>query len=645
MNSKLSYFSCLSALVAGSFCMYAEDAPKNLPRPNILWLTYEDTSPQFIGCYGDSLAKTPTMDRLAAEGVRFTSAFSTGTVSSPSRFCLITGMTPTTMGTGNHRSQYPIPEFVHGFPKYLREAGYYTSNNYKTDYNNAREKEMIAESWDESSGKAGWWKRKPGQPFFAVFNSPHSHQSRTMTNPWSSYEKQVLQHLDSARMTAVDAPFEMPEFYRNSPEMRRQMSRVYNSISLTDQQFEGILDRLEKEGLKDSTIVFCFSDHGEGIPRGKGSSLGLGYRVPFIVWVPEMYKHLSPWGSGVVTDRLVSFEDFGATVLALAGVEIPDYIEGEPFMGEKPAKEKEYVYGACDGLDSNNELSRSVTDGRYMYTRVFTCHQPWIRWMSYYDHGDIQKIMRKDYAAGLMNEAQAAIMQPRVVEYLYDLQNDKWEMKNLADKPEYGKILKKFRRKMEEHVLSTRDAHFIPEYSYAEYSDKYIPYTLRENDEIYPVKRVLKAAMLSGMGKDVIGKQVSLLDDENDIVNYWAALGLFVSRKDLSEYADVLLEKLEMLDYAPARLYLAGALYDCTGNEAARNILSEGMLTSNIYENMETMQILLNIDIKKAQALLPSVHKHIELYGKAKTHGDVEYFMNVVLLRLEGKDFTFGSFW
>lgn len=126
---------------------------------------------------------------------------------------------------------------------------------------------MIAESWNESSGKAGWWKRKPGQPFFAVFNSPHSHQSRTMTNPWEVYEKQVLKWINEKRKTAIDVPFDMPSFYRNTPEMRKRMSRVYNSISLTDQQFEGILKRLEKDGLKDSTIVFCFSDRGEGITR------------------------------------------------------------------------------------------------------------------------------------------------------------------------------------------------------------------------------------------------------------------------------------------------------------------------------------------------------------------------------------------
>lgn len=642
----------LSMMVAGilpaamfSTEIKSKKTEKELPRPNILWLTFEDTSPQFIGCYGDSMAKTPTMDKLASEGVRFTSAYSTGTVSSPSRFCLITGMTPTTMGTGNHRSQYPIPEFVHGFPKYLKDAGYYTSNNYKTDYNNAREKEIIEESWNESSGKAGWWKRNPGQPFFAVFNSPHSHQSRTMTNPWQVYEKQVLSHLDSVRMTPEDAGFDMPDFYRDSPEMRRQMSRVYNSISLTDQQFESILKRLEKDGLKDSTIVFCFSDHGEGIPRGKGSSLGLGYRVPFIVWIPEMYKHLSPWGCGVVTDRLVSFEDFGATVLSLAGVEIPEYIEGKPFMGENCAKEKEYVYGACDGLDSNNELSRSVTDGRYMYTRVFTCHQPWIRWMTYYDHGDIQKIMRNDFDKGLMNEDQASIMLPRQREYLYDLHDDKWEMVNLADNPRYAKILENFRNKMLNHILETRDAHFIPEYSYSQYSDQYIPYTLRQNESIYPVEKVLETAMLCGAGKSVIPEQISLLDSGNDIVEYWAALGLFTSRAYLSDYKKELYSKLDKISYPPARLYLAGALYDCMDYSKAKKILEKGMLSPDVNVNKETMQILLNIDLKKAQDILPDVHKHIELYKDDKKHSEVEYFMNVVLKKLENKDFAFGSYW
>ena len=637
-------FSYLSMLMFSAVPTWAEVLSER-PRPNILWLTFEDTSPQFIGCYGDSFAKTPTMDQLASEGVRFTSAFSTGTVSSPSRFCLITGVTPAMTGTGNHRSQYPIPEFIHGFPKYLRDSGYYTSNNSKTDYNNAREKEMIAESWDESSGKAGWWNRKPGQPFFAVFNSPHSHQSRTMTNPWEYYEKQVLDHLESSRVTKENAAFDMPPFYRNTIDMRRQMSRVYNSISLVDQQFESILQRLDKDGLRDSTIIFCFSDHGEGIPRGKGSSLGLGYRVPCIVWIPEMYKDLSPWGEGVVTDHLISFEDFGATVLALASVDIPDYIEGKPFMGKNPAKEKKYVYGACDGLDSNNELSRSVTDGEYIYTRVFTCHQPFVRWMSYFDHAEIQQLMRCDYGLGILNEFQRNVMEPREPEYLYDLRRDKWEVMNLAKDPQYEKVLKRFRKAMEKRILDTRDAHFIPEYSYAAYSDVYIPYDLRLNKDFYPVRRVLHAALLNGYGKDVILEQINLLQDKNPLVQYWAALGLFISRLDLESYISQLKKVLLKIDYKPAQLYLAGALFDCVEDDVSCTILEEGMLSDDVNVNKQTMQILLNIDIDKAKRILPVIHKHIQLYKNSQKHIEVEYFMNVVLLRLENKRYRFSSFW
>lgn len=183
-----------------------ESLAQQTEHPNILWLTFEDTSPQFIGCYGNETARTPVMDKLAGEGVRFTNAYSTGTVSSPSRFCLITGCRPGRYGTGNHRSAYEIPEFVHGFPEFLKQAGYYTSNNSKTDYNHKKHKEMIAASWNESSNTAGWRGRKPGQPFFAVFNSNHSHQSRTMTNPWELYEKQVLDKLERDRVLPTDAP-------------------------------------------------------------------------------------------------------------------------------------------------------------------------------------------------------------------------------------------------------------------------------------------------------------------------------------------------------------------------------------------------------------------------------------------------------
>ncbi|MCG8700152.1 MAG: sulfatase, partial [Bacteroidales bacterium] len=303
-------------------------------KPNVLWITLEDTSPHFIGAYGNKQVKTPNIDKLAKEGVVFNNAFSNGTVCSPSRSTIITGCLTMVTGTGNHRSNYTIPKEICGFPKYLKDAGYYTSNNKKTDYNTKNAKYIIKQSWHESSGKAGWWKREEGQPFFSVFNHNDCHQSRTMTNPYAWYEEKILSQLNDQELTASES-IEMPPFYRDTPEMRKHFVRVHNSLNVTDKQVGELLKKLEKDGLKENTIIFCYADHGEGIPRGKCNPIGFGYRVPFIVWFPEKYKHLSPWEIGKPTEELVCFEDLAPTMLSLAGVEIPSYMKGRPFLGTK----------------------------------------------------------------------------------------------------------------------------------------------------------------------------------------------------------------------------------------------------------------------------------------------------------------------
>lgn len=633
-NANVSRFSHM----LGLFLFSGASVAMSQDRPNILWLTYEDTSPHFIGCYGNETAKTPVMDELAADGVRFTNAYSTGTVSSPSRFCLITGCRPGRYGTGNHRSNYEIPEFVHGFPEYLREAGYYTSNNSKTDYNHKNHKEMTRRAWNESSNKALWRGRKPGQPFFSVFNVYHSHQSRTMTNPWVHYERQILSKLDSSRIMQPDASFEMPPFYCDNAEMRRHVSRIYNSISLTDQDFGKILDELERDGLRDSTIIFCFSDHGEGMPRAKGSSTGMGYQVPFILWVPEMYKHLTPWGSGVVTDELVSFEDFAATVLSLAGVKIPDYIEGTPFLPAKKEKDKAYVFGACDGVDTNVETSRSVTDGRYMYTRVFTNYQPFVRWIGYYDVSEIQHQMRFDYEYGRMNSVQREIMEPRTVEYLYDLKHDKWETHNLAMLPEYQEIVSKFRSVLKQHLIETRDANFIPEYTLAKEERDLLPYDLRLNDERFPVEQVVETAMLSGMGESVIAKQIEALKSGNEIVSYWAAVGLFAHRELLKPYLKQLEDLLPALSYPPAQIWLASAILDNGKSDVAHHVLETYLTGTDKYLTIYSLNMLTVINMKMAKTFIPFLAKTEKIHGRTD-------MLNVVKLRLQNKEFCYEMYW
>ena len=466
-----------------------------------------------------------------------------------------------------------------------------------------------------------------------------------MTNPWELYEKQVLGKLESGRVLPTDAPFEIPPFYSDSPEMRKQVSRIYNSISLTDQHFGEILAELEKDGLKDSTIIFVFSDHGEGMPRGKGSALGTGYKVPFILWVPEKYKHLSPWGSGVITDELVSFEDFGATVLSLAGVDIPSYVEGTPFLPGERKDKKKYVFGACDAIDSNMELSRSVIDGRYVYTKVFTPYQPFVRWISYYDHGDIQKCMRKEYAAGILNPVQREIMEPRVSEYLYDLVADKWETNNLAEHPDYQKKLKELRSVLKRHLIETRDANFFPEYALSMQQPETIPYYLRLDETAYPVEEVIETAMLSGLGKEVIEKQIKKVGSCNPIVSYWAAVGLFAQRDALAPYVGELERILSGLNYPPARIWLAAAILNVEKNSLAYRIVREGILSPNNHIAICALNALLEMNIDRAKTFIPQLRKAETAWGENKERPGVESMMLVARLRLEGKDFRFGSFW
>ena len=584
-------------------------------RPNILWLTFEDTSPQFIGCYGNKQAHTPNIDKLASKGVRFDAAFSSSAVSSPSRFCLITGLRAASMGTGNHRSRYAIPENIKGFPFYLREAGYYTSNNAKTDYNIANAEAFTAEAWNECSNQAGWWKRKPGQPFFAVFNSVSSHQSRTMTNSWNDYEKQVLSKLSESE-TLQPGTLEMPDFYRNSPEMQKNISRVYNGISLTDKEFGQLLAHLEKDGLKDSTIVFCFSDHGEGISRSKGSSLASGYKVSFVAWFPPIYKHLSPWGSGVITDEVVSFDDFAPTMLKLCGVKLQEYMKGRIFAGKQPDKPKKYVFPAIDRTDESSELSRSVSDGRYIYTKVFMPFQPFMRWNMYYDVSDLQQQIRADYSAGLLNDKQKWILEPREGEYLFDMKNDKWEITNLIKNSSLKDKASELRDVLKSELIRARDAHFMTEYAFT-LTEK-PPVALAADDKEYPIQRIINSAMMVGEGRNVLKQQLKSLSDDNKYIRYWASVGLFsqpsgILQSQKREVQKQLLKQFATETFEPNRINLAVLLLkmDSKQIDVAQKLLTE--------QNPELLRMLLHLlitlDDSQQKLLLNDIDK---LYNKTK---------------------------
>lgn len=568
-------------------------------NPNILWITIEDTSPQFIGCYGNKDARTPVVDNLAEEGVRFTNAFSTGTVCSPSRTAIISGVKTYQTGAGNHRSKYPFPDFIKGFPYYLQKQGYYTTNNSKTDYNVQGEKEFIAEAWNESSNEAGWWDRNPGQPFFAVFNFLESHQSRTMTMTYEWYLENVFNHLTPVERIGAD-DFEMPPFYRDSPEMRKQFARVYNSISLMDKRVGNLIRRLEEDNLKDSTIIFFYADHGEGMPRGKTNGINYGYRVPFIIWFPEKYKHLSPWGTGgAVTDELVDFTDLAPTLISLAGGEIPKHQTGRPFLGKNRQKPAEHLHLSSDRSDNGIDMVRTVTDGRYVYSRNYMPFIPEARYIRYMEIGEIKQQMREDLAGEKLNALQESLFEERPAEFLFDIENDLWETKNLAADSDARQVLEKMQQLLKEELLQSRDVMFLPEYEIAQLSKSSTAYEFRKDKQLYPLEEIVEAASLAGFrGAKETRQQVEWLGSSNKIVRYWAALGLrSQSKSDWKSHAAAIQKAMDD-DYPPVAVTASAISWELSGSKKAEENLRLFCADENLDISLMAVNYLLYTENK-----------------------------------------------
>ena len=595
----------LFILLLGPFCLLAQ-------KPNVLWVTIEDTSPHFIGCYGNKDARTPVIDSLARAGVLFSNAFSTGTVCAPSRSTIITGVRTYASGTGNHRSQFPLPDFVKGFPYYLRQQGYYVTNDRKTDYNIRNEKEFIAETWDKSSADAGWWGRKPGQPFFAVVNFEDSHQSRTMTHPYDWYEEHVLQRLPLKDRIGPHE-FSVPPFYRDSEEMRGHLARTYNSIRYTDNKIGELLDRLKKDQLMDSTIIFLFSDHGQGIPRGKTNGINFGYRVPFVIWLPPMYRHLSPWDTGRATDELITFEDLAPTMVALSGADLPGHLQGRVLMGEKRSVPLDKVFLSTDRSDNGIDIVRNVTDGRYFYSRNFMPFVPELKYIRYMEIADIKKQMRDDLKQNRLNRLQSSIFDARPAESLYDLKTDPWETRNLVDEPEAQAVLNEMRRDVEENIVRSRDIMLLPEYELKRLAGKSTPYEFRLDSSQYPVKAIFKAMRLAGKRDAGIARQqAQMLKDDNDIVRYWAITGLRSQSSDIVKQVSADVRRAMNDTYQPVAITASAILYDSFGDRVAEEKLKGFVGHPNADLALMTINYLLYI-----QRAEPFVHSVKSVYEDA----------------------------
>lgn len=572
---------------------------KQVEKPNILWITIEDTSPEFIGVYGNSYAKTPNIDKIATEGVRFNNAFSTGTVCSPSRSCIITGVKTYKLGTGHHRSSVPIPDYIKGFPYYLQKEGYYTTNNKKTDYNIANEDAFIDKAWNESSDNAGWWNRKPGQPFFAVFNYAESHQSRTMTWPYPQYKKEIYDQLKPEERIG-DNEFPMPPIYHDSPEMRKQFARVYNSLKFTDKKIGDLLDKLDKDHLRDSTIIFFYADHGEGMPRGKTNGIDYGYRVPFVIWFPPMYSHLSPWGkAGVVSSELIDFEDLAPTMISLAQGKAPDYMTGRILIGKDRSQPVDQLFLSNDRADNSPDLVRTITDGEFMYSRNFMAFEPELRYIRYMEIADVKQQMRNDFKKGKLDKFQQSLFAPRAPEVLFDIKNDPWEMNNLAQDPKYNKQLLNLRENLIKHMINEKDVLLLPEYETNEISKSQILFEYRQDSNKFPVNEICEAASLSGFrGKEIAVKQIAMLNSPDKFIRYWAIIGLRSQPSEILKFYQTEIIKAINDTYPPIATTASAIAFQEFANESGRERLKQFCTDPNMDISLMAVNYLLYLDNK-----------------------------------------------
>jgi N-sulfoglucosamine sulfohydrolase len=603
MNTHLSHVWLSTIVALVGFAAESMAGQADAARPNILWITCEDICPN-LGCYGDGYATTPRLDLFARESLRYTNAFATAPVCSPARSCLITGVYATSLGTQHLRSLFPIPEEFKGFPTYLRAAGYYCSNNEKTDYNTANEPAIIAASWDESSGRAHWRNRRAGQPFFSVFNLMVTHQSRTSVWSYEQFAQMITKVLQPAERHDP-AKVSVPAFYPDTPVVRRSLARYYDCITAMDKEAGRILDELAADGLAEDTIVFFFGDNGMGMPRGKRTLYDTGLHEPLMIRVPKKLQRLAPAAPGQAADRLVSFVDFAPTVLSLAGVQIPPHMQGVAFLGPQQGAPRDYVFGARDRVDEAFDIARSVRDKRYLYIRNYMPHLSWNQPEGFSDSAELRQEITRLAAAGKLNGPQLTYAgKAKPVEELFDTQADPEQVQNLAPSPEHRAVLERMREAHLRWVRQTRDLGFLPEAEVWARLQGSTPWKLACDAIRYPQQRLLETAQLVGQ-HDAVSRQIQRLADADAGVRYWAAMGLHAAGRDAAPATGTL--RTALGDASPSvRIEAAGALAMLGEVQATIRLLARELQSpqlDNALHAARTLQLL----GEKARPALPAM--------------------------------------
>jgi uncharacterized sulfatase len=480
------------------------------------------------------------------------------------------------------RSMISLPPDIKMFPCYLREEGYYASNNAKEDYN-LRHTGIV---WDESSARAHWRKRAQGQPFFSVFNFTITHESQIRRRP------HTLVH-DPSNVR-------IPAYHPDAPEVRHDWAQYYDNITTMDRQAGEILNALDSDGLSEDTIVFFFGDHGSGMPRSKRWPYNSGLQVPMLVRIPEKFRHLaSPdFRRGGRSDRLVSFVDLAPTVLSLAGIAPRSHMQGHAFLGVHQAPEQPYAFGFRGRMDERLDLVRSVRDKRYIYIRNYMPHKIYGQHLAYMFETPTTTVWKRLYDEGKLNDVQSRFWQTKPPEELYDLEQDPDEVTNLAESPAHQAELKRLRAVQQKLAADIRDVGFLPENEIHSRSKGSSPYEIGRDEKRFPFRRVVMAAELASSLRRVrTGQMIRMLKDPDSAVRYWGVMGILMRGEKRVKFATPQL-RAALTDPAPSvRIAAAEALGRYGSDEDARNALSVLLAlappdTNGVFVSVQAMNAL-----------------------------------------------------
>jgi len=550
-------------------------------RPNIVWIVSEDNS-ALLGCYGDDLARTPNLDKLAEEGIVYDNAYASVGVCAPSRFSIITGRLPSShYGSQGMRGGSSLPRHIHFFPKYLRDAGYWTANGGKTDYNTYRDGAKEA-AWDHNKAH---WRERPDkdQPFFKIFNSMTTHESRVFM-PKGDRERGKPK-TDPEAVT-------VPAYKPDTSLAREDLAVYYDRMENMDGMAGRILKQLEEDGLADDTIVFYYADHGGVLGRSKRFIYDSGTHVPLIVRFGKNFQHLAPKDvKDGRTDRLVTLMDLGATLLSLAGIEPPDYMHGSAFLGEHTAEPRDYIFHPRQRMDERIDLSRGLRDKRFLYIRNYLPHWPWGQHIRYMFRIPSTQEWYDLWKKGVLPPEQARYFEAKGFEEFYDSQSDPGQVKNLVDDPKYAAEVERFRKAIDLRMIETEDTGFYWDFDH----------------ENITLEEAMHQAETAAKGNvENLEQLIKWLDAESPVTRFWAAMGCSILGKQAEPAKAKLAAALEDPEMT-IRVIAAGALCRQDNFDMAIPVFREALKKKDA--DLWALNIMQLVGPKHFKALKPEIEE------------------------------------